>query len=89
VRELSYLAGVAAASFALVTMIALVAGAAFRGVVAALDGAPTARPLPLDDPLLSVSSLAGGFIGALIGGSIAAWLGRRAPLLSAVALGVA
>lgn len=89
-RDLRYLAGVALSAYVLTAALGwTVAGLAY-GAALAFD-APRSLPSAINpaDPRLLFIALSAGVVSATTAGYLAAWLGRRAPLVCALALGVA
>jgi hypothetical protein len=84
-RDVKHIAGVVFAAYCLVMMLGLLASMMAGAIMSIWDVAPVrfARP---GDPLFYVG-YALGFACTVAGGAIAAWLDKRTPLLSALALG--
>jgi hypothetical protein len=85
-RDVRHIAGVVFASYCFVMMLAFFASMIGGAIMATGQIAPGRFAQP-GDPLFYVG-YAIGFGCAVTGGVIAAWLDRRMPLLSALALGV-
>jgi hypothetical protein len=88
-RDAYHLAGVVLTSYVFMTMLGVLFVNLARGVMMAF-GRPPGAPLLVSpsDALLAAIGLPLGAVAATTGGYIAAWLHDRAPLISALALGV-
>jgi hypothetical protein len=88
-RDLSHLAGVVLSSYVFLVMLAGFLAAVVRSAMVALGVPLDLLLLRAGHPvLLHAIGLPLGAVGAVMGGYIAAWLHDRAPLVSALALGV-
>ena len=87
-RDLSHLAGVVLSSYVFLVMLAGFFAAVVRSTIVTFGVPLDLRLVRTGDVLLHAIGLPLGAIGAMMGGYIAAWLHDRAPLVSALALGV-
>lgn len=85
--DVAHLAGVVLTSYVFLVMLLLFVVVTANGVMAAL-GIPLPQRLLWNSPLVLAVALTLGAVVATTGGYIAASLGVRAPLVSAVTLGV-
>jgi len=86
--DIRYLAGVVLSSYVLTMTLVFLAVELAAGAASALGFPPRVLAAPLDAAPLVVLWLLIGTTCTVMGGYIAAWLDRRAPLVSAVALGL-
>ena len=82
--DIRHLAGVMLSSFCFTMTLLFLAAELAAGAASAMEFSPRA----LSAPLLPALSVLIGVTCTVMGGYIAAWLDRRAPLVSAVALGL-
>ena len=86
--DIRYLAGVVLSSYVLTMTLVFLAVELAGGAASALGFSPRVLAAPLDAAPLVALWLLIGTTYTVMGGYIAAWLDRRAPLVSAVALGL-
>jgi hypothetical protein len=86
-RDVSHLIGVALTSYVFVLMLIVFAAGVARGVATTAGWSPDPQAIELDRPTWMAVDLLIGVAATTLGGYIAAWLGHRAPLVSALALG--
>jgi len=86
--DVAHLAGVVLTSYVFLTVIVLLVAILTRSLMGMLGISPGVLLVSGSGPLLPVVGLMLGALGSVIGGGIAAWLGERAPLVSAFTLGV-
>jgi hypothetical protein len=87
-HDFSHIAGVALSSYVFLSVIGLVIVGVAHGVAASLGVRLDLSQLATSHVVLAALALPLGAASAVTGGYIAALLSRRAPLLSAVALGL-
>jgi hypothetical protein len=87
-RDLSHLAGVVLSSYVFLVMLAGFLAAVVRSTIVTFGVPLDLQLFRAGNLLLHAIGLPLGAIGAIMGGYIAAWLHDRAPLVSALALGV-
>jgi len=86
--DIRHFAGVVLTSYVFAVMLILLGVGLAMGAVGALGFSPRPRPGPLSPVQLLALWLPVEITCTVLGGYIAAWLDRRAPLASAIALGL-
>ena len=89
VRDVTRLIGVVITSYVFMAMIGVTALVVARVVVGAMGLSSALDWLGRNEPISVIANLTIGSVGAALGGYIAGWLHPRAPVVGALALGVA
>ena len=87
--DIRYLAGVVLASYVLTMTLVFLAAEFAAGAAHTLGFSQRMLPAPLDRAAFLALWLPMWIMSTVMGGYVAAWLDRRAPLISAAALGLA